>query len=159
MKKVKTNNLSEIPKTNNLWINIGDDIILKVYYDADEDNWKESIFEKDSTFKIIYNCDEEMSEADYLKMTIACFKCLGFTKPFSEEFTFAGRTIVFGKDKEWGDYITIQTGEEDKEGNYNVRMVNIHDSRKWLELAEYFEHCAILFMNDENFKRRIAEDD
>lgn len=158
MKKVKTNNLNEVPKTNNLWIDIGDDIIFKVYYDTEEDNWKEGIFEKNSPFKIIHNCDEEMSEADYLKKTIVCFKCLGFTKPFSEEFTFTYRTIVFGKDKEWGSYITIQTGEEDKDGNYSVRMVQIKDE-KWIELAEYFEHCAILFMNDENFNRRIAEDE
>ena len=152
MTKEKTNNLSEIPNTNNLWINIGDNIILKVYYDTEEDNWKESIFEKDSNFKIIYDCDDEMSEADYLKMTIACLKCLGFTNPFSEEFTFAGKTIVFGKDKAWGNYITIQTGEEDKDGNYSVRMVQIED-KKWIELSKYFEHCAILFLNGEKLRK------
>ena len=128
-------------------------MILKVYYDADEDNWKESITTKDSSLNIIYDCGEEMSEADYLRMTIACFKCLGFTKPFSDEFTFAERTINFGKDDGWGDYITIQTGEEDKTDTFPVRMIQI-ESKKWLELAEFFEHCAILFMNEENFKRR-----
>ena len=145
----QTNNFKEVPDTKELWIDIGNDIILSVYYDNEEQNWKESISKKDSKFKIIVDCDEGTDEAHYLHYVISAFKCLGFTEDFDDEFIFTGRTMAFGSTKQGGDYITIQTGREDEKGDYNCELIYL-DKEKWLEIAQFFEYVSLLFLNREN---------
>jgi hypothetical protein len=153
----KTNNLNELPDTKELWLDLGNDIIIQVSYDNEKQIWQEGISQKKDKIKIVFDTDKETNEAHYLWYAISCYKAFARKGEFSEEFVFADRNMVFGYAKDWKDYITIQTGQEDKEGNYNCELINIK-KEKWLEIAEFFEKVSILFMNRENLNQRDIED-
>jgi len=153
----KTNNLNELPDTKELWLDLGNDIIIQVSYDNDKQIWQEGISQKKSKFKIVFDTDEEIDEAYYLRYAISCYKAFARKGEFSEEFTFSERNMVFGYDKEWKDYITIQTGQEDDKGEYKCELVQIKKD-KWLEIAEFFEKVSILFMNRENLDKEREDE-
>ncbi len=149
----KTNNFDKLPKTEELWIKV-DDWILKVYYK--DDKWWESIKKEDTQMDFFIEKEEDM-ENIYLSHCISAYEIYS-KKEQDNELDFAGRTISFSQNKDFKNTVSIQTGKEDGKGFYDIDLIFI-ERKKWLEIAEFFNHISCLFLNAPNLIKKLREDD
>ena len=150
----KTNNFNELPKTEELWIKVGE-WILKVYY-KDEKWWESISSMKTNPWIDYFQETEEDMEVIYLDHCISAYEIYCKQKQ-DNEINFAGRIIAFSQDKEFKNIVSIQTGKEDeKDGTYEIDPIYI-ERGKFLEIAEFFKHVSCLFLNFNNLIKHMKK--
>jgi len=145
---METNNFGSLPNTRELWVRIGT-FTFKAYYDK-EGVWWEGIQKKAGPEILLPRTDD--MEAEYLSNAILAYRIFAREQD-RYDIDFAGRTISFCQNTEFGDNINIQTEKEDEEGIYSIELLQIK-KEQWLEIAQFFNLSSALFLNFEDFTKK-----
>jgi len=150
-----TNNFDSLPNTKELWVKAGDYTFKVIYKD---EAWYECIQKRDGA-EIFFKCGEDGTVAEYLYLLHALAVLKAYSRISRDErIIFAGREIGYFKDTEMGDCISIQTAEEDEEGNYNIDLEQV-EKDKWKEISKFFELASTLFLNFEDLTKNKGDKD
>lgn len=147
-----THNFDQMPETNEIWIKI-DGIVLKVFYEDGKHFEGLKMPGEDAFVLKQMNFEDENGQfdipEDLLAFTIAVYEVLCDEKE-DNEFMFAGRYLnVFNDAGGLGLGLSIQTGEEDANGEYSCDMRFI-DKAGMRALANFFKKAECLFLNLRN---------
>lgn len=145
--ETKTNNFDELPKAQEIWIQIGEYRFITTYKNH---TWQEAV-QKDEDV-VIFHKVEEVDESDYLNHAIGCYEVY-LRKEKRVDIDFAGRIISLEySEGRLKDHVTVQIAKEEYEESIKEHVVPVDvvqfNKEKWFEIAEFFKKSSVMFLND-----------